>query len=251
MGTGNGGRCGYWWRGFAMVVLAHLVTATALGGASDAASPLVADSATDSRGVFKICHDQTYALCAVSSCFVFNNVSYCTCDVKKGDSISLPFKYGKGKDICSVNAEGVGNGYMVSTYSLPESVVKPRGNQALYTCPAATSTGAYAQCDGGICFRSTQGQNFPGSPKPLKPNQIICSCPITVADPATAKIGYQIAGPYPCESGFFKNCGSKVANTDTGARIYVGAPTGSARLLTRLLYGSVPPLNRCNPPTSP
>ena len=116
-----------------------------------------AEPANTSKGVFKICHDQTYALCAVASCFVFNNVSYCTCDVKKGDSISIPFKFGKGKDICSVNAEGAGNGYMMSTYSLPKSVVAPHGDKALYTCPAATSTGAYAQCDGGVCFRSTPG----------------------------------------------------------------------------------------------
>ncbi len=251
MSLGNGGCRGYWWRGFAMAVLAHLLTAAAPAGASNVASGPAADSATDSHGAFKICRDQTYALCAVSSCFVINNVSYCACDVKKGDSISLPFEYGTGKNVCSVNAEGVGNGFMVSTYSLPKSVVKPRGNQALYTCPAATSTGAYAQCDGGLCFRSTQGQNFPGSAKPLKPNQIICSCPITVADPTTAKIGYQIAGPYPCQSSFFKNCDSKVANTDSGGKIYVGSPTGSARLLTRLLYGGVPLLNRCEPPTIP
>ena len=229
---------------WAWPILAHLLTASAPAGAAVAASGLFAEPCHASSGVFKICHDQTYALCAVASCFVFNDVSYCTCDVKKGDSISLPFKYGKGKDICSVNAEA-GNGYMMSTYSLPNSVVA-RMATALYTCPA-TSTGAYAQCDGGICFRSTPGQNFPGSTKPLKPNQIICSCPITVADPSTAKIGYQIAGPYPCQNSFFKNCGSKVANTDTGATIYVGAPTGGARLATRL-YGHVAPINRCSMP---
>ena len=218
------------WRGLAVAFLAHMLTASAPAEAAVTAAGLSAEPPNTSSGVFKICHDQTYALCAVASCFVFNNVSYCTCDVKKGDSISIPFKFDKGKDICSVNAEGVGNGYMMSTYSLPKSAVAPHGNKALYTCPAATSTGAYAQCDGGVCFRSTQGQNFPGSTKPLKPNQIICSCPITVADPSTAKIGYQIAGPYPCENSFFKNCDSKVANTDTGATLYVGAPTGGARL---------------------
>lgn len=239
---------GFVWRGVAVALLAHLLMASAPAEANGKASSPSAQPATASTDVFKICHDQTYALCAVASCFVFNDVAYCTCDIKKGDSISYAFKYGKGKDICSVNAEGVGNGYMMSTYSLPESVVAPHGSQALYTCPASSSTGAYAQCDGGFCFRSTQGQNFPGSTKPLQPNQIICSCPITVADPSTAKIGYQIAGPYPCQDSFFKNCGSQVANTDTGARIYVGAPTGSARLLTRLLDGHVPPLHRCSMP---
>ena len=209
------------------------------------ALPALATTVTAPNGaVFKICKDQTYALCATASCFVFNDLAYCTCDVKQGDSISLPFRYDRNKDVCTVNAEGVGNGYMVSTFSLDQAVVAPRGDMAIYTCPAKTATGAYAQCDGGLCFRSTQGQDFPGSDKPLKPDQIICSCPITVADPP-APVGYQIAGPYPCRRSFFDNCSSKVANLDTGATIYVGAPTGTARLLTRLLDGSVPPLNSC------
>lgn len=246
MNYGTAARQGRWLFGLILFVLTCLAVNFGLAKADDAAPTMRKGTADGSGSVFKICHDQTYALCAVSSCFVFNGVAYCTCDVKQGNSISLPFRYGRGKDVCSVNAEGVGNGYMVSTFSLPRSVVAPAGKRALYTCPAATSTGAYAQCDGGICFRSTQGQNFPGSAKPLKPGQIICSCPITVADPATARIGYQIAGPYPCQRSFFKYCDSKVANTSTGATIYVGAPTGTANALTRLLDGSVPPLNRCN-----
>ena len=209
------------------------------------ALPAVATTVTGPNGaVFKICKDQTYALCATASCFVFNDLAYCTCNVKRGDSISLPFRYDRNKDVCTVNAEGAGNGYMASTFSLDPSVVAPTGDMAVYNCPRKTATGAYAQCDGGICFRSTQGQRFPGSDKPLKPDQIICSCPITVAQPP-APVGYQIAGPYPCRRSFFDNCSSRVANLDTGATIYVGAPTGTARLLTRLLDGSVPPLNTC------
>jgi hypothetical protein len=175
-----------------------------------------------------VCKGQTYALCAVASCFVFNEVAYCGCDVKSGDSISLPFQFDGGKDVCTVNAEGSDNGYMVSTFSVPASVVAPDGDQALYTCPAGTSDGAYAQCDGGICFTSTEGQSFPGFDKPLAKDQIICSCPITVAK-TTATVGYQIAGPYPCQDSFFQNCKSETANTKTGSMIYVGAPTGSAR----------------------
>lgn len=197
--------------------------------------------------LFKICKSQTYALCAVASCTVFNGVSYCACDVKYGDSISLPFNFDDGEDICSVNALGFHNGYMASTFSLAWSVVAPNGNQALYNCPAATSTGAYAQCDGGLCFTSTEGQSFPGFDRPLQSGQLICSCPITVANPQKAKIGYQIAGPYPCQKSFFQNCSSTTANTNTGATIHVGAPTGTARLLTLQLYGQSPPLNECNP----
>ncbi len=176
--------------------------------------------------LFKICTGQTYALCAVASCFVFDGLSYCKCDVKSGDSISLPFNYDRHRDVCTVNAEGEKNGYMVSTYSLPESAVAPNGDKALYDCPAGTSNGAYAQCDGGVCFTGSEGHSF------------------TVASPMAAT-GYQIAGPYPCQQSFFRNCKKAVANTDTGSQLYVGAPTGSARLLTRELYGHVPPLNEC------
>ncbi|MGO9455319.1 MAG: hypothetical protein ACLQDV_30355 [Candidatus Binataceae bacterium] len=194
---------------------------------------------------FVVCSNQTYALCAASSCFVTDGLAYCVCDVESGDSISLADSFGNGQNVCTVNAEGVDNGYMVSTFSLPDSVLAPDGSQALYTCAASTSSGAYAQCDGGVCFTSTQGKSFPGFGQPLSESQVICSCPITVADPATATTGYQIVGPYPCQKSFFKNCSRATANKLTGAQIYVGAPAGVPRLLTRQLYGSVPALNQC------
>ena len=173
-----------------------------------------------------VCSGQTYALCAVASCFVLDDVAYCKCDVLSGDSISLSDAFGNGQNICSVNAEGAENGYMASTFSLPDSVVAPGGSQALYTCPASTSTGAYAQCDGGLCFTSTEGQSFPGFSEPLTDGEIICSCPITLANPATAMVGYQIAGPYPCQKSFFQNCKRATASKKNGSQIYVGAPTG-------------------------
>ena len=208
--------------------------------------------------VFKICKNQTYALCAVASCFVFNKLSYCACDVMRGDSISLPLSFGDNQDACTVNAEGATNGFMVSTFSVPESVVKPQdkqapppaGAQALYNCPSGNSPGAYAQCDGGICFTSTEGQTFPGIDKPLTKGQVICSCPITQAK-ANAKVGFQIAGPYPCQNDFFKNCGSHSANSKNGSTIYVGAPTGSALFLAQRLTGNVLGPNdvyQCSPP---
>jgi hypothetical protein len=210
-------------------------------------APVAVSAATDVSApagkAFTICENQTYALCATARCRVYNGVSYCKCDVEHGDSISLSFDYRKS-DVCEINAAGKTNGYMVSTYSLPPSVKKKGGDQALYTCPAETSTGSYGQCDGGMCFKSTRGQEFPGLGKVAK-GEIVCSCPITTADPSTAKTGYQIVGPYPCQKSFFKYCSGKVANTDTGSTIYVGAPTGSPRFLTKQLYGKVPPLNHC------
>lgn len=192
---------------------------------------------------FAICQKQRYALCATASCLVYNGVAYCTCDVKYGESISLPFAIADG-DACTVDKKGFGNGYMLSTYSLPRGV-RRGGDQAIYTCPGDSSDGAYAQCDGGFCFTSTSGRRFPGSPRKLKANQVICSCPISTADPGGGGPGYQLVGPYPCQQEFFANCGSDVANSDTGSTIYVGAPTGSARALTEALYGSVPELNHC------
>lgn len=187
-----------------------------------------------------ICTDQTYALCAGASCFVFNDVAYCTCDVRHGNSISSPFNYGNG-NICSLNAAGVGNGYMASTFSLPESLKAPFGHQALYRCPRS-SRADYARCDGGICFTSTSGNAFPGSRRPLGDQQIVCSCPVTRADSIR---GLEIIGPYPCEKAFFRNCERAVANSRNGATLYDGTAIGSTVTAIRLLDGSVPLLNTC------
>ncbi len=194
---------------------------------------------------FKICKDQTYALCAAARCNVFDGVAYCQCDVKHGDSISLPFPMGKDEDVCSINAAGADNKYMVSTYSLPESVASPQGGGAAYTCQGEEG-GAYAQCDGGLCFRSTEGTTFPGFDKPAPKGQIICSCPITKSNSDNAQ-SYQILGPFPCDKSFFKYCKGATANSKTGSTIYVGAPVGTAAALAVQLNGKVPPLNECSP----
>jgi len=217
------------------------------GSASADQRPPPCSSLANPPSVFKILDNQTYALCAVASCLVFNGVAYCKCDVKFGDSISLPLEFDDGQDVCTVNAEGAANGYMVSTFSVPDSVLKPNGDQAIYTCPR-TSDGAYAQCDSGICFTSSEGQSFPGFDEPLAKDQIICSCPITVQNPETARVGYQITGPYPCQKSFFENCNSTTANNKTGSTIYVGAPTGTGDLLAFLLTGKVQPSNKCTLP---
>ena len=196
---------------------------------------------------FKVCKDQTYALCAAARCNVLDGVAYCQCDVKNGDSISLPFPMGKDEDVCSINAAGAANKYMISTYSLPEAIVAPHGDQAIYTCPGESSDGAYAQCDGGVCFRSTEETTFPGFDKPVPKGQIVCSCPITQASPGITAQGYSILGPYPCDKSFFKYCKGATANSKTGSTIYVGAPPGTAQALAIQLNGKVPPVNECQP----
>jgi hypothetical protein len=194
---------------------------------------------------FKVCKDQTYALCAAAKCNVFDGVAYCQCDVKHGDSISLPFPTGSGEDVCSINAAGADNKYMMSAYSLPEQLASPQGGGAVYTCPGDTSDGTYAQCDGGLCFPSSEETSFPGFDKPMQKGQIICSCPIKEAKPHTSQAGYQILGPYPCDKSFFRYCKGATANSRTGSKIYVGAPIGAAARLAVLLNGHASPINEC------
>jgi hypothetical protein len=39
---------------------------------------------------YAICKNQTYALCAEASSFVFNNLAYAECEIEYGNSISAP-----------------------------------------------------------------------------------------------------------------------------------------------------------------
>jgi hypothetical protein len=108
--------------------LGLMAGSVALGAEGGEADPLAASLARDKP---MICENQTYALCAGASCFVFNDVAYCTCKVKKGRSISASFKY-DGGNICTLNAEGPYNGYMASTFSLPPGLAAgPGADKAL------------------------------------------------------------------------------------------------------------------------
>lgn len=118
--------------GRAWLIGIGLAVGLILGAGGSGLSAANAGTATTSHNFFKICDgtaaDGTsvpHGLCAVASCFVLNNLAYCECDVASGDSISLPFKFDSEQDICTVNAAGVGNGYMASTFSFP-----PRSAQA-------------------------------------------------------------------------------------------------------------------------
>jgi hypothetical protein len=205
---------------------------------------LAAPGAARATDAYSICSNQTYALCASASAFVYDDVSYAKCIIKRGDSISAPpltftTRNGQTADICDMNALGVRNGFMMSTFSLPLQV-RVGGNKALYTCPS-DSTGSYAQCDGGTCFKSTTGQYFPGVGKVGK-NEIICSCPITAPAQVNAPVGYQFIGPYPCQQQAFSVCNQQVGN---GSIIPVGSPPGAGRVLTEALYGRQFVINEC------
>ena len=232
------------------------------------------DPPLDPQTPFVVCQNQKYALCAEASCFVYDGVAYCKCDIKNGDSISLQLSYLSPtgtRNVCDVNRQGTKNGYMVSTFSFPKDV-KKGGPAAVYTCPGTDDEGsgvvapvAYGQCDGGFCFKSSRGQRIPGFTGRLKGNEIICSCPVSTEATAgsTDSFGYQVFGPYHpgapkgsrCDASACAAC--SVPNpTANGAAIQVGAPTGAAKFLTLNLDGPpVPDINEClctcTPPASP
>jgi hypothetical protein len=225
------------------------------------ASPV--DSALVPDSPFVICQDQRYALCAAASCFVYNGVAYCECNVKQGNSISLQLSYTSPsgeQNVCDVNQDGRGNGYVVSTFSLPNSV-KQGGTAAIYTCPGTSNAGsgvsapvAYGQCDGGICFTSSSDHKFPGFRR-LRSDQVICSCPISNdATPGSAdSAGYQIFGAYHPDAPAGSRCDASACAfcavnnpTANGATIKVGSPTGAGEFLTLKLCGSpLPAFNQC------
>ena len=101
--------------------------------------------------------------------------------------LGLTHKYaGKpGGNIKTINQIGASGNFpfMVSTYSPPEAKVF-----ALYSC---NKPGAFAQCDGGLCFTNTTGNEFPGLGF-VKIDEIMCSCPITTSSE------YHVWGPATC-----------------------------------------------------
>jgi hypothetical protein len=222
------------------------------------------DPSLDPEPPFVICENQRYALCAEASCFVYDGVAYFKCDIMSGNSISLQLSYSSPageRNVCAVNRQGRTNGYMASTFSLPNNV-KKGGRAAVYTCPGSADAGsgviapiAYGQCDGGFCFKSTRGQRIPGFTGRLRNDEILCSCPIsTGATPGSSdSFGYQVFGGYDPEASIGSRCdinacaACSVSNpTNNGSTIPVGAPTGSGKFLTLKLNGPpIPDINEC------
>ena len=129
--------------------------------------------------------NQPYALCAGAISFNFNGITYAKCRKKDGDSLGITHSYPVRNNIQTVNDIGAldTNPFIVSTYSPPDNEV-----YALYSC---NKSGAYAQCDGGICFTNTSATTFPGVGF-VAENEIICSCPISTAN------RYHVWGPADC-----------------------------------------------------
>ncbi|MEQ9620045.1 MAG: hypothetical protein RIG61_12840 [Deltaproteobacteria bacterium] len=230
-----------------------------------------ADSETcEPKSGFLILNDQSYALCATATCFGFNQLAYCKCNLLNGNSISLPFEYGDNQNICTLNEQGKTNGFRASTFSFPEGAEYPDGKLALYTCPGEVNKGeggfaargSYAQCDGGLCFTSTEGNMFPGFADALLQNEIICSCPFATSCEILSEnpAGYQISGPYEgeCNPDACERCNAATLTEDecklpnpvsqigVQENIPVGAQTGVPEALACLLLdGNVPDANSC------
>jgi hypothetical protein len=246
-----------WLTAYALVV-ACLPTVASLGSSS-------ADGTlADPEPPFAVCHEP-YALCAAASCFVYNEVAYCACDLERGDSISLQLEYttpaGTTRNVCDLDREGRSNGYLVSTFSLPSDAEKG-GSGAVYTCPGSENAAggvaapvAYGQCDGALCFTSTVGRRFPGFASRLERDEIMCSCPIstTATSGSSGPLGYQVFGSYAphappgerCDPDGCAAC-AVASPTANGSKIPVGAPPRTAAFLTVRLDGPpLPALNRC------
>lgn len=219
---------------------------------------------------FQICPESegdpdTFALCATATCRILDKLAYCKCDVLNEKSISLPFSFQQGgetKNVCDLLLDGIGNGFTVSTYATPRQLetdydrAKERLGPplAIYTCTgnSDTTSGFSAQCDGGICFTSTRGREFPGFGR-LREDEIICSCPPVQTSPT----GFQISGPWYCRPGdrnrdgrccdrqFHDTFCSVDSITQTGTEIAVGAVTGFPAILSKKLDGEFPSVNRC------
>ena len=194
---------------------------------------------------FRVCKDQTYALCAAAKCNVFNGVAYCQCDLKHGDSISLPFATGNGEDVCSINAAGADNKYIVSTYSLPEQIASPREavrstpvRVTPQTAPTPSATAAYAS-------QAPRRRRFQVSTSPCRRDKSSALARSPRRSPARHRRDIKSSGLTRATSR-----SSDIARAPPPTAIRVqrsmsAPPIGTAARLTALLNGHAPPLNEC------
>ena len=167
---------------------------------------------------------------------------------------------GSRPGVADINTQGLSQAsYLVLTFYYGDPATgQGTGNMAVYNCPAG-SNGFYTQCDGALCFTSTQATEFPFFGQ-LAAEEIICSCPITAA--ADSGLAFSTAGPFPCEEEFQRDICNNRGKTvkvgplkgsfNNGVIIGVGAPAGTASLLSEILKeetdgasGEIPEANSC------
>ena len=193
-----------------------------------------------------ICPDQTYALCAGASCLVFNDVAYCTCDVLSGDSLSWPLSYPCG-NVCTVNAQGAGNGFVVSTFSLPTSIVVPSGTQALYTCPPSRGPPRVLtpRATAASASRARRGGRSGPRPARQQPDRVLLP-------DHDGRLGCGAAGPPDLRPlpmpGLLPELHQRGRQHEQRLDPLRRRPPGSVRLNTLLLIGTAPCFNTCLAP---
>lgn len=202
----------------ALLASATFTSAWAVDQGEDGRSDITARSTTstnhggdDLANQFLPMRDQTYALCAGAIAFNFDGVTYAKCRLKNGNSVAASHIY-PGGDALTVNKLLTSNRSMVSTYSPPN----PK-SYALYKCEP---NGAYAQCNGGLCYR--YNGEFPGVGK-VGPNEVMCSCPISYETKT-----YHVTGPAQCpatRAAYDEICGSgtRADVTADGTILHIGA----------------------------
>ena len=223
-----------------LLIPATLIACSDGGGTASAGAPPLPPTG------FTALANQPYALCAGVTTFNFDGVAYAKCKLLIGNSLGSTHAYPTDNNVQTVNAIGVANNnYVVSTYSPPNT-----SQFALYSCKKA---GAYAQCDGGLCFNSTIGKPFPKI-GPLGSDEIICSCPVV------ASSSYHVTGPATCpttQAQYDQICGAGVSTelSANGVSVYIGTdgpPAGTLALnaLYSATFGGSPsPESICPYPT--
>ena len=207
-------------------------------------------------GKVVILKNQPYALCALATSYIYNEITYAKCDRLQGDSISLPqrFPFPPSPGVTPGNISTMNKGqpklggYIVSTFSPPAGATSSNGNLAVYTCEG----GSYSQCDGGLCFTSTSSNGQGGGQIKSSPlwgnvsnSQIICSCPVW-----TTSIPFEVMGPKPCPTtaaGYDAVCGANVSKANNGAITYIGTPVGF-EIAAACLVGHPVTFNHCTRP---
>lgn len=219
-----------------LLIPATLIACSDGGGTASASAPPALPTG------FTPLANQPYALCAGVTTFNFDGVAYAKCKLLNGNSLGITHSYPTDNNVQTVNTIGVAsNNYVVSTYSPPNT-----SQFALYSCNKA---GAYAQCNGGLCFNSTIGKPFPKI-GPLGSDEIICSCPVV------ASSSYHVTASATCPSTqaqYDQICGAGVSTEQSanGVSVYIGSDGPSAGTLAlNALYsatfgGSLSPESVC------
>lgn len=218
----------------AVLVVAALVAGLAWTTSASAADRDVLASK------FQPMPDQTYALCAGAKSFNFDGVTYAKCRLKDGNSLAMSHPF-PGGDALTVNKLLTAAGSsMVSTYSPPSPE-----RYAVYQC---SRDGAYAQCNGGLCYR--YNGEFPGLGE-VGENQVICSCPIVYA-----KKTYHVNGPAQCpttRAAYDEICGSgsRADMTAAGTILHIGSggPAATQHQVDNRIYDDLFGTKTPAPPT--